>query len=69
MSLRSTSTYFFNLKTNTECPAEGETRSQLGYSIAADDAVRSAVFEIGFEFITAVNMNLAAPWKVKKHSF
>lgn len=69
MSLRSISTYLFNLQTDTECPAEGETWSQLGYSIANDDAARSAVFEIGFEFITAVNMKLAAPWKVKKHCF
>jgi len=41
-------------------------RRNSGYNIATDDAVRSAVFEIGFEIITAVNMKLAAPWKVKK---
>jgi hypothetical protein len=68
MSLRSISTFFFNLQANTGCPAKGETRSELGYSIATDDVARS-VFEIGFNFITAVNMKLAAPWNVKKHCF
>ena len=37
--------------------------------MATDDTAYSPAFEIGFEFITAVNMNLAASWKVKKHCF
>jgi hypothetical protein len=37
--------------------------------MATDDTAHSPAFEIGFEFITAVNMNLAAFWKVKKHCF